>query len=744
MVTRVSEGKFLEILEPGAQVNLPIELDVYDGGNPGTMLATLENAWDAALQVEMSEVGSGIFNLSRSDPKATPAILAKGNLVKVKTGGVYRAGWWIEEPVEILTSQREWSGENWQIKGRGALSCIERAVVYPPTWPIQPATFRAGSSGSNADAGTNTVSAAKPAGTINGDVMIAAVAWVGGSSKVVTPPPGWKEFRRINNGTALGVSLYMKPAGSAEGGSYQWAFSTVTQAVVNIVSLVHASTDATVYSFTSSSGGSGTAITHPGMSIEVVDGALLTFAAATAGSGDDPSSGVHRGGGQLGPSWSQTGVGVRPGPGPGGHRRQDHHELLWGVVDRSPPVRAVDGDERRDVRGGDFGAILETLLLRAQARGSLTDVTWDFDGVADSQGNPWPDTFDLTFHAGTSLLDVWRHLVSLGMEGGMSHDLKLSAFVDMARTLSGDVILRKGSHFLGDVANTGHYVDLRTRFIVEGAGGRLIEVTNPGLEAIPTIGRREGYLSMATSDAATDLSRAGEQALAIAALADNARSIPVDHGLLANGQYEPWEDYRLGDWIGLDPDGTGIVGVERVVGITINHRTALDYGVVLDLNSVSLEASVRMRRQMDALAKSSSSGGSGSSGLSLGGGSPGGGGSGAGTVSATAGDTPGFLLDKIDVAGLLTKVLAGVGGNRTVGLATRALVAPDLGTGTPDTSTFLRGDLLWAAPPGGGGGAYPPGSPDNPPLVPSAFDDEFTADPWRRRGPRSGPSTSPA
>ena len=53
----------------------------------------------------------------------------------------------------------------------------------------------------------------------------------------------------------------------------------------------------------------------------------------------------------------------------------------------------------------------------------------------------------------------------------MSHDLKLSAYVDMVRSLSGDVILRKGSHFLGDVANTGHYVDLRTRFIVEGRAG---------------------------------------------------------------------------------------------------------------------------------------------------------------------------------------------------------------------------------------------------------------------------------
>ena len=88
MVLAALRRIFLEILEPPAKIGLPLEIDVYAGGS-GTMLATLENAWDGAYQAEMNEVGAGRFVPLRSDPKAWRAILAKGNLVKMRTGGIY-------------------------------------------------------------------------------------------------------------------------------------------------------------------------------------------------------------------------------------------------------------------------------------------------------------------------------------------------------------------------------------------------------------------------------------------------------------------------------------------------------------------------------------------------------------------------------------------------------------------------------------------------------------------------------
>lgn len=689
MAVRTSEGRFLEILTPAAAVGLPLEFDVYDGGNPATMLATLEAGFDGAFQEELSEVGSGRISLLRSDPKATANITAKGNLVKVKTGGIPRGAFWIEEPTERLTSVREAAGEILTLKGRGTLSYLERGAVYPPVWPTVPVGYRSSSTGTNSPTAATTVTCTKPAGMVNGDLMVAAVAFVGGSSKSLTPPSGWREFRRVNEGV-VGIALYRKTVGSSEPSSYKWAFTNATQAVVNIVVLSSASQDFTEYVFASTSAGSGTAIRHPSISVEVVDGTLLTFAAASNGTNITPPVGYTEAAERVYASSAivaETAYRLGPSLGDTGEVTSTNTTgATWIGIHLYIPSTATND---ASFSGETFGAILGTLIDRAQARGSLLDLSYDFGAVADSQGNPWPDVFDLTFHAGTSILDVWRHLVSLGMQGKMTHDLRLSAFVDLSRDKTEDVILRKGMHFLGDVENSGHYAGLRTRFLVEGAGGRLVEVVNTALEADPRIGRREGFLAMATSDTATDLARAGEQALAISALEDQSRSVPIDHGPLAQGRYEPWEDYRTGDYIALDPDGTGVVSDERVVGITVSHREALDYAVVLDLNSVSLEASVRMKRQLDALSRSSSSGGAGSAGLSLGGGSsPGGGPAASGKVSAADGDTSGYLIDKIEALAPLTKILGGVPGARTV--------AVGVGSGTKDGTKYLRDDGVWS------------------------------------------------
>lgn len=686
---RTSEGRFLEILEQAAVVGLPLEFDVYDGGNPASMLATLHAGFDGSYQEELSEVGSGSLSLLRSDPKATANILAKGNLIRVKTGGINRGAFWIEEPTERLTFTQEASGEIVTVKGRGALSYIERGVVYPPVWPTEPVGFRSASHGNNVTAAT-TVSCSKPAGMVNGDLMIAAVAFVGGSSKSITPPSGWREFQRENEGV-VGVALFRKTVGSSEPATYKWAFTNATQANVNIVALSSASSDFTEYVFASTSAGSGTAIRHPAISVEVVDGTLLTFAAASNGTDITPPGGYTEATQDVYASSAivlESAYSLHPALGDTGEKTSTNtNSATWIGLHLYVPSTATNDAV---FAGETPGGILSTLIDRAQARGSLPVLTYDFNATSDSQGNPWPDVFDLTYHAGTSLLDVWRNLVSLGMQGRMEPSLNLQAYVDLSREKTQDVILRKGYHFLGDVENSGHYANLRTRFLVEGAGGRLVEVVNPTLEADPRIGRREGFLAMSTSDTATDLARAGTQALAIAALEDQARSIPVDHGPLSEGRYEPWEDYRGGDYIGLDADGTGIVTSERIVGITVSHRTALDYNVELDLNSVSLEASVRMKRQLDALSRTSSSGGSGSSGLSLGGGSsPGGGAGSSGKVAVADADTPGYLFDKVEALSPLTKVLGGVSGNRSLVLSA--------GTGTKDGTKFLRDDGAWSA-----------------------------------------------
>jgi hypothetical protein len=180
-------------------------------------------------------------------------------------------------------------------------------------------------------------------------------------------------------------------------------------------------------------------------------------------------------------------------------------------------------------------------------------------------------------------------------------------------------------------------------------------------------------------------------ALASAAAEDQARAIAVVHGPASDGQFEPWVDYREADWIGLDADGSGGAAVaQRVASITLEETEAGGFGVELELNSVEMDAFLRLQRRLDALSRDTTASGSG--------GASGNGGGAGGRVGASSSDTPGYLLDKLDVAGGLTKQLAGDVGAQRVRLA---INAPALGTGTPDGTKFLRDDGVWAAPPGG-------------------------------------------
>jgi hypothetical protein len=84
-------------------------------------------------------------------------------------------------------------------------------------------TFRSADSNSG---NVTTLTVTKPAGVIDGDIMVAAIGIDGGSGvSITTPPAGWTLARRTDNGTAIGLAVYYKVAAS-EGASYDWVFDT--------------------------------------------------------------------------------------------------------------------------------------------------------------------------------------------------------------------------------------------------------------------------------------------------------------------------------------------------------------------------------------------------------------------------------------------------------------------------------------------------------------------------------------
>lgn len=135
MALRESNALHLEILEVLAGVGVPLEVDIFDGANPGTLLEHLEGAYGVTFSFTLNEMGSFSFRINRHDPKARPEIVDRENLCKIKIGGVYRfAGWMSERAIETLDEDAEEAGEDWIIGGSEALIYLDRAVWAPVSY----------------------------------------------------------------------------------------------------------------------------------------------------------------------------------------------------------------------------------------------------------------------------------------------------------------------------------------------------------------------------------------------------------------------------------------------------------------------------------------------------------------------------------------------------------------------------------------------------------------------------------
>lgn len=95
------------------------------------------------------------------------------------------------------------------------------------------------------------------------------------------------------------------------------------------------------------------------------------------------------------------------------------------------------------------GGILNNLLTAAQARGSATGITWDFDDLVDSNGDPWDKVISLTYRIGLKYLDLIRNLVDQGMVEVRFNGDVLQAFnADaMGLDLSEAVTLKSGQDY---------------------------------------------------------------------------------------------------------------------------------------------------------------------------------------------------------------------------------------------------------------------------------------------------------
>lgn len=122
---------------------MPIEVEIWDGGDLTRKLAILEGARQRRWYDPLNDVGAFSFLLPSGDPKATDEIIADGNLVVMKLHGQPQFAAFIEgDPGRVSASINGQSGEYFTVQGKGAVGLLARAIVDP------------------VDAGTFTMSAA--------------------------------------------------------------------------------------------------------------------------------------------------------------------------------------------------------------------------------------------------------------------------------------------------------------------------------------------------------------------------------------------------------------------------------------------------------------------------------------------------------------------------------------------------------------------------------------------------------
>lgn len=132
--TRESNRIGIEILESEPASDVGLELFICDKNNPNTILCQLEGAKSKSFQTLLNNSGSGRFSISRTDPKGgDPAVLSDQNFVLCRLDGVDVFKWIIEgvRPNYVDDSEQQLI----EISGRGVLSLLDRAVVYPDEMP---------------------------------------------------------------------------------------------------------------------------------------------------------------------------------------------------------------------------------------------------------------------------------------------------------------------------------------------------------------------------------------------------------------------------------------------------------------------------------------------------------------------------------------------------------------------------------------------------------------------------------
>lgn len=256
------------------------------------------------------------------------------------------------------------------------------------------------------------------------------------------------------------------------------------------------------------------------------------------------------------------------------------------------------------------GNIFYSLLVAAQGRGTVTNLSVSFTTSTDSNGQPWANHLSITYKTGVSLLDILKNFGSSGLADWRMVGKTLHMY--NPRTFLGDqsgATFRRGRDIKAAPRSRSRR-KLGTVYLVAGDEGKAVERVDAS--AVAARGRKEQFISQGGVTDTGTLNVVGDLNLAV--FSNNRLS--KTHSLVFNDaivvdQPRPWRDYLPGDYVDTDLNGTP--ENYRLVAMTISMGTDGFVSGEVTLNDVFEEREILLDDAITVLTGGSSGAGASTS-----------------------------------------------------------------------------------------------------------------------------------
>lgn len=251
-----------------------------------------------------------------------------------------------------------------------------------------------------------------------------------------------------------------------------------------------------------------------------------------------------------------------------------------------------------------------TLLDEAQARGIAQKITPSFTAAVDTYLIPWSETANTVVNPGQDLLSLLKSqaetmdLTWLVLPRYRS----LVCAADYGSHLAGSVIFYQGRH-IRESEKKATRREISTSIFAQGADSSI--ATAAGNTA--KWGVREKWV---TTGQAGDISTAQAVATAEARISGDekvSRSVSL---IFDSPGRRPFEDYRVGDWVGVEATG-GAINEVRIVAISIRIDEAGNADSEITLQTKFESEEIRTRKALARLGSETTSEGTGQQAISV-------------------------------------------------------------------------------------------------------------------------------